>query len=103
MFCATVRHRRVKVSGTNEKALYRNCFYGDGWDAVMESQHLEAGKRIVFTNLGGNTVGLIPFAHNGLGLGFEHIPRTTLNKAVPIIRGPLDKGEFFVILILFMK
>ena len=92
MFLATVRHRRVPIPGTGKPAKYGNMFSGGGWAEVVESQHLMAGKRVVFTNLGGNSVGLISFASNGLGLGFENIPRTILNHSVPIIRGPLDKG-----------
>ena len=92
MFLAKVRHRRVRIPGTGNRAKYGNMFSGEGWAKVVESQHLKAGKRIVFTNLGGNSVGVISFATNGLGLGFENIPRTILNSDVPIIRGPLDKG-----------
>lgn len=92
MFLATVMHRRRRVPGTSKPPKYGNLFYGDGWTTVVDTQHLNRGKRIVLTNLGGNSVGLISFAKSGLGLLFENIPRTKLNDIVPIVRGPLDKG-----------
>lgn len=98
MFLATAKHRRRRVPGTSKPPKYGNLFYGDGWAEVVESQHLNKGKRIVFTNLGGNSVGLISFARNGLGLLFEKIARTKLNDIVPIVRGPLDKGMLTSIL-----
>ena len=95
MNLAIVRHRRVHVTGTANPKKYGNRFYGDGWNTIVESQHLEPGKRIAFTNLGGNCVSLITFARNGLGLGFEDIPRAPVNEALPICRGPLDsKGTY---------
>lgn len=96
MFLSTVMHRRRKVPGTDKPPKYGNMFYGDGWSAVVESQHLNRGKKIVFTNLGGNSVGIISFARNGLGLLFENIPRTKLNPVVPIIRGPNDVEGIFM-------
>lgn len=92
MFLATVRHRRVRIPGTGKRVKYGNMFFGEGWGEVVESQHLKTGKRIVFTNLGGYSVGVISFAPNGLGLGFENIPRTTLKRDDQIIRGPLEEG-----------
>ena len=95
MDLAIVRHRRVHIQGTANTKRYGNRFYGDGWNTVVESQHLEPGKAIAFTNLGANCVSLITFARNGLGLGFENIPRAPVNEALPICRGPLDsKGTY---------
>ena len=95
MFLATVRHRRVRIPGTGKRTKYGNMFSGEGWAEVVESQHLTAGKIIVFTNLGGNSVGVISFTAYGLGLGFENIPKTILNSHAPIMRGPLEKGMLF--------
>ena len=94
MFLSTVMHRRKKIPGKNAPSKYGNMFYVYGWAAVVESQHLNPGKRMVFTNLGGNSVGVISFAKNGLGLLFENIPRTKLNNLVRIIRDPLDTNSF---------
>ena len=95
MNLALVRHRRVHIRGTANPKKYGNRFYGDGWNIVIESQHLEPGKPIAFTNLGGVSVSLITFASNGLGLGFENIPRAPVNEARPICRGPMDsKGMY---------
>lgn len=87
-----MRHRRVQVPGTANPPKYENVFYGDGWGVLVEAQQLNADKRIIFKNRGENSVTLLSFTPNGLGLGFENIPRTTLNHAAPIMRGPLDSG-----------
>ena len=94
MYLATVMHRRVPIKGTSKPKKYGNMFYGNGWNTVVDSQHLEPGKRIVFTNLGGHSVSVMTFARNGLGLGFEPIPRMPLDEHNPICIGPLDKGKW---------
>ena len=91
---ATVRHRRVLIGGKSNPKKYGNMFYGDGWKTVVERKHLEPGKPMVFTNLGGNSVSVITFAMDGLALGLENIPRTPMNEKFPICRGPLDKGTY---------
>ena len=94
MNVATVRHRRVHIQGTTNPKKYGHIFDGNGWNTVVGLQHLEPGKPIVFTNLGGNSVSLSSFARNGLGVGFEPIPRMPLNEHDPICRGSLDKGTW---------
>ena len=102
MDLATVRLRRVHIRGTDNPKKYGLRFSGDGWDHVVENQQLEARKPFSLININGNSLSLITFARNGLGLGFETIKRPPVNEDFPICRSPMDEGmELYYLKILY--
>lgn len=84
-----VTHREVQIIDENRHV---HEFGGPGWIALLHDLNLNAGTRVVYTNLLNNTVSLMPFDESGLEMRSEVVPRQQLNRRKPFKRSSIDDG-----------
>ena len=86
---AIMAHREIELP---EEDRHVHEFGVKGWNMLVQEFNLDAGTRIIFTNLLNNTLSLMPFDESGFEMRSEIVPRMPLNWKKPFMRSPIDEG-----------